>query len=372
MPTFSQLPSGRWRVQVRKSGHYRAATFATKTLAKDWALQIEAQLQHQVGGGFGPVPPKATLKDLIDKYREAQGGNEGRTKGSTLNMLVERLGAVKLSKLSAVTLREFIDKRMADGAGGVTIAGDLSFLSAVLKWGRHARRLDLNDALALEARKGLKYRKLRTRSTERDREPTDEELARLYALWQGNPRQRIDMPMVCRFALATGMRQDEICRLQVEDVDRAARTVVIRDRKDPQAKEGNHQTVPLLPAAWAIVEPLLTDRKEGQIFLGLRAASVSTAFTRACQALQPPIEDLHFHDLRHRATAEFFRMGLDIPRVALLTGHKTWAMLRRYTDIKPADVHLAVARHTAESENVAPLEQHRAARKAAKRADKVR
>jgi len=54
------------------------------------------------------------------------------------------------------------------------------------------------------------------------------------------------------------------------------------------------------------------------------------------------IEDLHFHDLRHRATVQFFRMGLDIPRVALLTGHKTWAMLRRYTDIKPADVHAAL------------------------------
>jgi hypothetical protein len=49
-------------------------------------------------------------------------------------------------------------------------------------------------------------------------------------------------------------------------------------------------------------------------------------------------------DLPHRATAQFFRMGLDIPRVALLTGHKTWAMLRRYTDIKPADVHAAFAR----------------------------
>lgn len=364
MPTFSQLPSGKWRAQVRRSGLYRAATFATKTLAKDWALQVEAQLQHQVTGGFAPVPPKATVKDLIDKYREAQGNKGGRTKEATLNMLAIRLGDVKLAKLSAVTLREFIDKRVAEGAGGVTIGADLSYLSAVLKWGRHARRLDLNDALALEARQGLKYRKLRVRSTERDREPTDEELARLYAHWQANPRQRIDMPMVCRFALATGMRQDEICRLQVEDVDRAARTVVIRDRKDPQAKEGNHQTVPLLPAAWSIVEPLLKDRTEGQVFVGLKAASVSAAFTRACQALEPPIEDLHFHDLRHRATAEFFRMGLDIPRVALLTGHKTWAMLRRYTDIKPADVHLAVARHTAESQNVAPLEQHRAARKA--------
>ena len=154
------------------------------------------------------------------------------------------------------------------------------------------------------------------------------------------------MPLLCRFALATGMRQGEICSLQVEDVDRGAKTVVIRDRKDPQRKKGNDQTVPLLPDAWAIVEPLIDARTEGSLF-GVRAASVSSAFTRACQSLAPPIVDLHFHDLRHRATAQFFRMGLDIPRVALLTGHKTWAMLRRYTEIKPADVHTAVEKHRA-------------------------
>jgi integrase len=89
------------------------------------------------------------------------------------------------------------------------------------------------------------------------------------------------------------------------------------------------------------VEPILREREIGYLF-PVRASSTSTAFTRACTALE--IEDLHFHDLRHRATAQFFRMGLDIPRVALLTGHKTWAMLRRYTDIKPADVHAALAK----------------------------
>ncbi|MDP2323083.1 MAG: site-specific integrase, partial [Gammaproteobacteria bacterium] len=159
-------------------------------------------------------------------------------------------------------------------------------------------------------------------------------------------RQRIDMETICRFALATGMRQDEICRLEIEDVDPARKTVVIRDRKDPQKKAGNDQTVPLLADAWAIVKAQLGDRQTGRIF-DARAASVSTAFTRACQALKPPILDLHFHDLRHRATAQFFRMGLDIPRVALLTGHKTWTMLRRYTEIKPEDVHSAVKKKRA-------------------------
>ena len=34
-----------------------------------------------------------------------------------------------------------------------------------------------------------------------------------------------------------------------------ARTVIIRDRKDPRNKAGNDQSVPLLPEAWAIVSP---------------------------------------------------------------------------------------------------------------------
>jgi integrase len=344
MPTLSQLPSGRWRAQVRRNGVTRGATFNTKREAKDWAAAVETQATHAAAGGYAPIPKGATLRDLIEKYEESAGKNAGKTKAATLMMLKQRLGGVRLAALNHITLRDFIDRRLSDGAGGVTIAADLSYLSAVLKWGRHARHLDINDQLAIDARKGLSHRKLKTRADERKREPTDVELARLYEHWSTNPRQRIDMAMLCRFALATAMRQDEICRLQVEDVDRVARTVIIRDRKDPKSKDGNDQTVPLLPAAWAIVEPLLGDRDVGQLFVGARAASVSTAFTRACKELG--IDDLRFHDLRHRATADLFRMGLDIPRVALLTGHKTWAMLRRYTDIKPADVHAAFARAT--------------------------
>ena len=304
-------------------------------------MAVESQLNHVAASGFAPIPKGATLADLIDKYTETTGREPGRTKAATLAMFRRDLGSVKLANLNAVVLRDFIDQRLKDGAGGVTIAADLSFLSAVLKWGRHARKLDIPESLALEARDSLKHRGLNTRSKEREREPSDDELARLYAHWAARPRQRIDMPLLCRFALATGMRQGEICGLQVEDVDSTRKTAVIRDRKDPKNKAGNNQTVPLLPDAWAIVEPLIKDRTEGSVF-GVRAASVSTAFTRACQHTLPPIVDLTFHDLRHRATAQFFRMGLDIPRVALLTGHKTWAMLRRYTDIKPEDVHAAL------------------------------
>lgn len=320
---------------------YRNATFATKREAREWSTAIEAQASHIAAGGYAPVPKAATVADLIDKYTETFSKAPGRTKASTLAMLKREIGKVKLASLNAVVLRDFIDRRQEDGAGGVTIAGDLSFLSAVLKWGKHSRQLDLPERLALEARASLSHRGLDTRSKERSREPTDDELARLYKLWSNNPRQKVPMVMLCQFALATGMRQAEICRLEIDDLDREAKAIIIRDRKDPKNKQGNDQTVPLLADAWAIVEPLIRERETGYLF-PYQADSVSAAFTRGCRAVKPPIIDLHFHDLRHRATASFFRMGLDIPRVALLTGHKTWAMLRRYTKITASDVHDAI------------------------------
>lgn len=340
MPTFSQLPSGRWRVQVRRGGGYKAATFDRKRDAEDWARTAETQAKMVALQGYAPVPSAATVADLIDRHIELYPKEAGKTKTATLAMLkVDPIGKVRLASLSALHFRDFVDRRVKAGAGGVTIAADLSTISAVLKWGRHARRLDLPVHLALDARRDLPYRGLRTRSAERNREPTDAELARLYAHWD-NDRQRIPMEKLCRFALASAMRQEEICRFQIEDTDHIARTTIIRDRKDPREKEGNDQTVPLLPAAWAIVEPELRGRTSGPVF-PYNPHSVSAAFTRACKALG--IEDLHFHDLRHRATADLFRMGLDIPRVGLMTGHRTWAQLKRYTNIKPADVHAALA-----------------------------
>ena len=125
--TFSQLPSGKWRVQVRKAGLYRAATFPTKREARDWSTAIEAQASHVAAGGFAPVPKSFIVSDLINKYTETFTKTPGQTKAATLAMLKREIGKVKLASLNAVVLRDFIDRRQEAGAGGVTIAGDLSF-----------------------------------------------------------------------------------------------------------------------------------------------------------------------------------------------------------------------------------------------------
>lgn len=137
------------------------------------------------------------------------------------------------------------------------------------------------------------------------------------------------------------MRLGEITRITAEDVDEGRRAVIVRQRKDPKKKELNDQLVPLVGDAWEMIDAKLKAKTAGRLF-PYNAASVSTAFTRACQRVG--IVDLHFHDLRHAATVELFRKGLDIPRVALITGHKSWENLKRYTNLGPEDVHDALQR----------------------------
>ena len=309
-----------------------------KREAQAWARQIEVQTSHIIATGYQPVPERYTIADLIDGYG-ASVKIPGKTKLATHAMLKRELGMVPLKRLNAVHLREFIERRLASGAGGVTVGADLSFLGTILKWGKHSQQMDIQTTLTTDARRNLTALKVSVRSAERDREPTQDELERLYDHWTNNKRQRIPMTTLCQFALTTGMRQEEICSIRIEDVNADKRTVMIRDRKDPQRKLGNHQTVPFRPEAWALVEPVLRERTNGKVF-PYQASSVSTAFTRACAKLK--IIDLRFHDLRHKATGDLFRLGLSIPQVALFTGHKTWQQLRRYTHTKAEDVHAAL------------------------------
>jgi len=137
------------------------------------------------------------------------------------------------------------------------------------------------------------------------------------------------------------MRQAEICRIQWSDVDMKKRTVTIRDRKDPRRKDGNHQIVALLNStgydAWQIVlEQRIVTRGIGRVF-PYHSKSVGAAFHRSCKALD--LDDLCFHDLRHEGTSRLFEAGFSIQQVAMVTGHKDWRMLRRYTNLKPEDLH---------------------------------
>jgi integrase len=140
---------------------------------------------------------------------------------------------------------------------------------------------------------------------------------------------------VVRFAVLTAMRRGEIVRLRWADVDATKRLVLVRDRKHPRRKAGNDEWIPLLGDAWPLLQR--QPRGDGELIFPLHEQTLSKYFRWACQALAIP--DLHFHDLRHDGTSRLFEAGYQVQQVALVTGHKSWNMLKRYTQLKPEDLH---------------------------------
>lgn len=349
MATIIKQKSGRWRVQLRRKGHSLSETFQRREDARRWALEAERQLER----GEAPRPSRATrLKtfgDLIDLHVDdmaAVGRAPGRSKHATLLMLQRRLGDVRIEHVTRDRLIAFARERGAEGAGPVTVAMDLSFIKTVLTHAAAVHGLETMPAAVDLARAGLKRLGLVGRSNARDRRPTEDELERLFEFFDRNDRQLIPMSRVIRFAIATAMRQEEIFRVSWPDLDTRTRMLLIRDRKDPRQKKGNDQRIPLLDVsgydAMALIGEQRTARSNAdpRIF-PYNHRSAGTAFTRACACLG--IEDLHFHDLRHEGASRLFEAGFRIEHVALVTGHKDWKMLQRYTHLRPESLHALVA-----------------------------
>jgi hypothetical protein len=62
-----------------------------------------------------------------------------------------------------------------------------------------------------------------------------------------------------------------------------------------------------------------------------------------------PVGRLIRFALRHEAASRLFEAGFTIEQVALVTGHRDWKMLKRYTNLRPEDLHrLAASKPQAE------------------------
>lgn len=118
-------------------------------------------------------------------------------------------------------------------------------------------------------------------------------------------------------------------------MDEKNRNVLVRDRKDPRKKTGNHISVPLLGDAWTILQR--QPRTDERVF-PCNPKSVSADFQRVRNALG--IEDLHYHDLRREGASRLFEAGFSIEEVAQVTGHRSLSVLWQvYTELYPQSLH---------------------------------
>ena len=127
-------------------------------------------------------------------------------------------------------------------------------------------------------------------------------------------------PMI-EFAIETAMRRSEILSLRWENINDNYTIATL-----PDTKNGSKREVPLTAKAKQLLESL---SKHDEYVFPTSDCAVRHAWDRLVK--RAGIKDLRFHDLRHEAVSRFFEMGLSVPEVASISGHKDYRMLASYT-----------------------------------------
>lgn len=317
-----------WRALVRRKGHKSICkSFPTKAAAEAWARKIESQIDD----GKPVVEDSITVAKLIQRYRDmrdkARPILDTSNEHYQLKALARILGEYRVASLTADNLIGWAQQRKDEGAGPYTVNMELSKLGTVYRYA--GAGLGVVDVTA-QARPTLAHLGLIGGGGKRERRPTEEELLLVIEHLTTKRGQRYAEAV--KFAALSAMRRGEVTSILWKDVDEAKRLVGCW-RKHPR-KSKVWEMVPMIGEAWDILQR--QPRDDERIF-PIHEQTVSKYFKAACDDLGIP--DLHFHDLRHEGTSSLFEQGFTIEQVALVTGHKDWKNLRRYTNLKPESLH---------------------------------
>ena len=308
--------SGKYQAQVRREGVKPVSkTFLTKKDAEIWVRGIEARID--VGEVNVAMPKLLTLRDLLVRYADEitpQKKGKPQELRRISRLLNDRISDIKLSKLSSARIAEFRDRRMKDGVRAAQI--DLILIRHSIKIARIEWGLELptNPVEGVRIPNGVMRRTRRLESGEY------EALLRAAARCT-NP---FIWPIV-DFAIQTAMRRSEILSLQWDNLDLETRIAIL-----PDTKNGSKRHVPLTTKAFKVLNGL--ERTSERVF-PITDYSIRHGWDRLVK--RAGILDLRFHDLRHEAVSRLFEMGLSVPEVAAISGHKDFRMLSSYTHISP-------------------------------------
>jgi integrase len=142
---------------------------------------------------------------------------------------------------------------------------------------------------------------------------------------------------IVRLALATGARKGELMALEWSGIDLDRRTVRFLDTKN-----GESRTVPLAASAISVLKEL----RKGRLPVGQVFPYSVTTIDKAWQAARAAagLDDFRFHDLRHSAASYLAMSGASLMDIAAILGHKTLAMVKRYSHLSEQHTTAAVDR----------------------------
>lgn len=323
-----------YQAKIRKVGYpLLSRTFKQREHAEAWAASVEAAIDARnaarsvdidiVKAASEAPHDRITLGDLLQRYREEVTPRKGGAEVERLRIgaiLRHPISACAVAYLTAVQAAAWRDARLKT-VKGATVRRERNVLRHVIETARRewGIKLESNPFQVIYAPKDSAPRERRLRPGEEERLLTACTEAR-------NPY----LLSVVLLALETAMRQSEIVSLEWDRVNIDKRYLHLL-----HTKNGESRGVPLSTRAVAVLESMPGERK-GKVFGVLSAEAIKRAFIRATKRAE--LKDFRFHDLRHEATSRFFEQGRTLAEVATITGHKTWAMLRRYTHLQLGDL----------------------------------
>ena len=313
--------NGKWQAIVRhKNIGTTSRSFHTKQAAIKWVVGVEEQLE---AGTFGTLEPThVTLGKLLKRYSgEVTRGKRGATTElRRLQRLIrDPVSSLKVSQLTSQAIAAFRDRRLLDGRR--TCHYDLILI-------RHCLKIAMNEWGLMLSANLVDRVKMPPSSPARTRRLEEGEFERLEEAAKQTKNPHI-WPIIV-FAIETGMRRGEILGLQWEHVDLDRRIAYL-----PLTKNGSSREVPLSTKA-AQVLAMQRQRNDTPSPLPVTSNGFRLAWERLRS--RAGLTDLRFHDLRHEAISRFFELGLNIPEVAVISGHKDPRMIFRYTHLRAVDL----------------------------------
>ena len=343
MATIRKRGNLQWQAIVKRRGYgLTSKTFDTRRDAEAWARSIERDMDR---GQYMPRndAERTLLHELIERYRrDVLPSKRGKHFVPALRVLDDHLGRRSLAAITPKTVADFRDARLRSGLSASTVRKELNLLSRIIdlagkEWG-----------VALPANPCAMVSRPPERNA-RDRRLAHDEESYLIAACPP------PLAALVRLALESAARLGELLSLRWQDVDLEKRVAIIRGIDGRGTKNSDPlRALPLSSAAVAVLEGL--PRTGDRVFHHWRASDsvnktwkraierARTAYALKCKhAGEAPragfLEGLRFHDLRHEATSRLFERGVfDSMEVASITGHKTLAMLKRYTHLRAEDL----------------------------------
>jgi integrase len=330
----------RYQAKVRLKGlPPQAATFPRKKEAERWAQSTEAALRER--RYFKAAESgRRTVCEVIERYLAEilPAKRSGRSQRAQLLFWQRELGALTLADLTPAMIADGRD-RLARGetpsGKPATPATQVRYLAAL----SHAFTVAVREWGWLDDNPVRKVRRP-TEPGGRVRFLSEEERTALLGACKKS-RNPLLHPLVV-LALATGARLGELLSLRWSDVD-LARGVARLAR----TKNGEPRTLSLTGHALALLAARAAEHGGDTSFVfpsghGRTPATLRKPWEAAL--VEAKIENFRFHDLRHTAASYLAMTGATPTDIAAVLGHKTLAMVKRYTHLSDRHVRDVVAR----------------------------